>query len=441
MATIYLAYDPMMDRQVAIKLLLSQLTRDPQFRTRFMREAQIVASLEHPNIVPVYDFSGENSLPYLVMRYMPGGTLEDRIANKPLPQAQIVPIVQNIAGALDEAHRRGIVHRDLKPSNILFDARGYASLSDFGLAKLAERNTTKITFSGAMVGTLDYMSPEQALGEQNIDARSDVYSFGVILYEMLTGRALTANATPMKMAYMHMTGATPNVDLQRPGLPEGYTDVLNRALARKPEERFQTSGEFAAAVSKLWNGPQRPSPLRNTNGAREGETSISLPGGLESFSALTKSKTRRVEATQRARPRSRVRPWVIALVVAAVLVLGLGAALAAAVFGVLPGIQTATATVTMTATPTPTTTPTQTATLTATASPTDTETPTPTDTETPAPTETQAVQNFPTVRPPQPTPIIIAPPPTQIVLPTDTAVPPTNAPPPPPPDTPTPIPP
>ena len=111
MATIYLAHDPVVDRQVAIKLLHSQFTRDPQFRTRFMREARIVAALEHPNIVPVYDFSGENSIPYIVMRYMPGGTLEDRIAGRPLPLSQVVPIVQSIAAALDHAHNAGIIHR------------------------------------------------------------------------------------------------------------------------------------------------------------------------------------------------------------------------------------------------------------------------------------------------------------------------------------------
>lgn len=405
MATIYLAHDPVTDRPVALKLLHVQFVRDPQFRTRFMREAKIVAALEHPHIVPVYDFSGEQSIPYIVMRYMPGGTLEDRITGKPLPLSQIVPIVQSIAAALDHAHAAGIVHRDLKPSNILFDAQGYASLSDFGLAKLTERVVTRITFSGAMVGTLDYMSPEQAMGEQGLDGRSDQYSFGVILYEMLTGSVPHLGENPMKVLYKHMTEAPPALDLRRPGLPEGFNEVIARALSRNPADRYPTVGDFAREVAALWNGPLRPCPLKVSEVTRTQPLRVPVRSRLGSVRAapLRTMFERRAPGWA----------WLIGGILGTLLCLGLtGAALASLNGGALAGLLWGTATPTMTATATASPTPTVTVTATATSTQTPTETPTATPTETPSPTPTNT-------EPPPPPPVTQRPPvfvPTVIIV-------------------------
>lgn len=404
MATIYLAHDPTTDRPVAIKLLHSHFVRDPQFRTRFMREAKIVAGLEHPNIVPVYDFSGENSIPYIVMRYMPGGTLEDRIMGKPMPLAQIVPIVQNIAAALDHAHAAGIVHRDLKPSNILFDAQGYASLSDFGLAKLTEKMITRITFSGAMVGTLDYMSPEQAMGEREMDGRSDVYSFGVILYEMLTGYVPHVADTPMKVLYKHMTEEPPELEVRRPGLPEGFNELIQRVLARKPEDRYASAGAFARDVAGLWNGPLRPSPLRPS------ETSDTKPlNGSTAKPKLGTTHTVRMPAPALQPARLPAWAWAALGVVGTMACLGAGGLAWASMNGgglpFLAPTATATATATLTATPTATATATATVTATPTFTATATETATATPTDTPPPTPTETLVPFvpptqaPVVRP------------------------------------------
>ncbi|MDW8326299.1 MAG: serine/threonine-protein kinase, partial [Anaerolineales bacterium] len=352
--------------------------RDPQFRTRFMREAKIVAALKHPNIVPVYDFSGEQSIPYIVMRYMPGGTLEHRITGRPLPLSQIVPIVQNIAAALDHAHAAGIVHRDLKPSNILFDAQGYASLSDFGLAKLTERVVTRITFSGAMVGTLDYMSPEQAMGEQNLDGRSDQYSFGVILYEMLTGSVPHLGESPMKVLYKHMTEAPPVLDLRRLGLPEGFNEVIARALAHNPVDRYPTVGDFAREVAALWNGPLRPSPLKVAEVTETQPFHIPVRSRIGSVRAVSLRTMLEWRAPGLA--------WLIGGVLGTLLCLGLvGVAFTSLNGGGLVGLLWGTATPTVTATATAT------ATATSTPTPTASKTPTATLTETPSPAPTNTV--------------------------------------------------
>ena len=165
----------------------------PQFRTRFEREAKTIAMLEHPAIVPVYDFGEEQGQPYFVMRYMTGGSLTDRMKKGPMPIQDVVHLFDRLSPALDEAHSKGIIHRDLKPGNILFDQYGEPYVSDFGIAKIASTQTN-VTGS-AIMGTPAYMSPEQAQGE-GIDGRSDIYGLGVILFELLTGHAALSRRYP-----------------------------------------------------------------------------------------------------------------------------------------------------------------------------------------------------------------------------------------------------
>ncbi len=255
MATVYLARDPAFERQVAIKVLPLQLMHEGQFLVRFRREAKMIATLEHPYIVPVYDYGEENEQPYIVMRYMSGGTLGDRLTGQPMPLPEAIAILNRLADALDEAHHQNIVHRDLKPGNVMFDARGHAFLSDFGIAKMMQAS---VALTGSLVvGTPAYMSPEQAVGDKDIDSRSDIYSLGIILYEMLTGRHPYQADTPVRMLLKHITEPVPQLSeeiVAQLGLPEDSNPVLAQAMAKKPEERYATAGEFVQALSTLTTG-------------------------------------------------------------------------------------------------------------------------------------------------------------------------------------------
>jgi serine/threonine-protein kinase len=244
MAVVYLARDPYTKRQVAVKVLPRQFTFDPQFRTRFQREAEIIAALEHPAIVPVYDFGEHDDQPFIVMRYMAGGSLLDRIrGQESLPLPEIARIVNRVADALDDAHAQNIVHRDLKPGNILFDGRGYAHISDFGIAKVVEASTR---FTGtAIVGTPAYMSPEQAQAVTQLDGRSDIYALGVMVYELLTGRIPYMADTPMGIAVAHITRPVPNILEARPDLPPACDNLIRRAMAKAPADRYPTADELA----------------------------------------------------------------------------------------------------------------------------------------------------------------------------------------------------
>lgn len=256
MATVYLAYDPLFEREVALKLLKRELLDDPQVRERFERETKIIAKLEHPAIVPVHDVGKDNEQMFYVMRYMTGGSLSERMA-KPLTLEEAARIIQRIAGALDYAHARGVIHRDLKPGNILFDDEGNAFISDFGIAKLAS-GQTRLTSSG-IIGTPSYMSPEQALGE-NVDGRSDIYSLGVILFEMLSGKLPYEATTPLAMVVKHTNEPIPHILDINPNLPAGIEMVLEKAMAKNRALRYATASELVADLLPLLQMPVQVRP-------------------------------------------------------------------------------------------------------------------------------------------------------------------------------------
>ena len=244
MATVYRAYDPRFDRDVALKVLKRELLEDVRLRDRFERESKIIAKLEHAAIVPVHDVGEDNGQLFYVMRYMTGGSLAERIHNNTLTINQVAHIFNRLAEALDYAHRKGIVHRDLKPDNILFDEINNAFIADFSIAKFAQ-TATRITNSD-ILGTPRYISPEQAIGKE-ADGRSDQYSLAVILYEILSGRAPFEAKTPLGMALKHATEPPPNILKINPKLPKALGEVMNKVLDKKPEKRYRTCVEFANA--------------------------------------------------------------------------------------------------------------------------------------------------------------------------------------------------
>ena len=244
MATVYRAYDPDFERDVALKVLKRELLEEPELKDRFERETKIVAKLEHAAIVPVYDVGYDYGQLFYVMRYMSGGSLSDRINKGSLDLEQVAYLVLRLADALDYAHRKGIIHRDLKPANILFDEIGNAFISDFGIAKFV-KSATRITHSG-IIGTPRYMSPEQALGEET-DGRSDLYTLGVLLFEILGGKAPFEATTPLALAYKHATEPPPNLLDINPNLPPELGAILQKVLQKKPEDRYPTCAEFANA--------------------------------------------------------------------------------------------------------------------------------------------------------------------------------------------------
>ncbi len=284
MATVYHAYDPSFERDVAIKVLPQVFLHDPQFRTRFEREAKMIALLEHPAIVPVYDFGEDHEQPYIVMRYMSGGSLADRIKQGALTAEETASTLSRLAPALDAAHARGIIHRDLKPGNILYDQYDNAFLSDFGIARLVQEGGATLT-GGNILGTPAYMSPEQVQGDKALDGRSDIYALGVLIYQMLTGQLPYQADTPTKTMMMHLLEPVPHIKEKKSELPIGIDDVIAKAMAKEPGDRFATAGELAAALEAASRG-QLPTQTIISGGKinAAAQTMVSIPKNTSTVS-------------------------------------------------------------------------------------------------------------------------------------------------------------
>lgn len=253
MADVFLAEDPGIRRQVAIKVLPHEFLRDDTFIKRFEREVHTIAALQHPAILPVYAYGTQDGQPYIVMAYMGGGSLADEIRAQPggLSYERILRLVERIAEGLDFAHKRGIIHRDFKPSNVLLDEEGNPYIADFGIAK-ATADTAQLTGSG-VVGTPAYMAPEMATSG-GIGPGVDVYALGVALYQMITGQMPYTAETPMGVLMAHATAPIPDPTPLRTGMPRDLVQVLYNSLAKQPAQRYQSAGELASDLRTALSG-------------------------------------------------------------------------------------------------------------------------------------------------------------------------------------------
>jgi serine/threonine protein kinase len=272
MATVYKAYDTRLERDVAIKVIRADIFGSVVLKRlleRFKREGQALAKLTHPNIVTVLDYGEYEGAPYLVMQYLPGGTLKSR-GKKPIPYQDAVRFLIPIAQALIHAHAQGIIHRDIKPANILITKTGEPMLSDFGIAKLLhDEETRELTGTGVGIGTPEYMAPEQGMGKA--DERADIYALGIVFYELVTGRIPFRADTPMAMLLKKNQEPLPRPKSFIPSLPDAVENVLIKALARDPNQRYPNMSAFAIALERLLSQRSMPST----------ETSIFLDSSIE----------------------------------------------------------------------------------------------------------------------------------------------------------------
>ncbi|HNB93215.1 MAG TPA: serine/threonine-protein kinase [Saprospiraceae bacterium] len=250
MADVYKSTHPTLGTPVAIKILPERLSIENEFRRRFAREALVISKLQHPNIVRIFDSGEQNGRYYMVMEYLPGRDLDQLIKNNgKLSLTQALPLIQQIASALDYAHAQGFVHRDIKPSNVLLDSHGTrAVLTDFGIAKITDAHTV-MTITGYMLGTFDYIAPEQIQESAHVDGKADIYALGVMVYQMLTGVLPFKHVNPGALLIAHMNQPAPNMCETMSDIPYHVGSAVQRAMAKKPEERFATATEFAMEIN------------------------------------------------------------------------------------------------------------------------------------------------------------------------------------------------
>ncbi|KAF0107471.1 MAG: serine/threonine protein kinase bacterial [Anaerolineaceae bacterium] len=260
MATVYKAYHAALDRYVALKVLHPAFLEDPNFLARFQREARLVAKLDHPNIVPIFDYAEHEGRPYLVMKFIEGETLKARLARGSVAPEETLRIVEAVGVALSFAHKRGILHRDVKPSNVLLSGDGGIYLADFGLARIAQSGESTLT-SDMILGTPQYISPEQALGKKDLDEGTDIYSFGVMLYELSVGKVPFSADTPFSIIHDHIYSPLPMPRQVNPTVSEAVERVLLKTLAKERADRHKDVHGMVDAFKHAWNESTPPVPV------------------------------------------------------------------------------------------------------------------------------------------------------------------------------------
>src|ERR1700759_623682 len=281
MSEVHLARDVRLHRDVAVKVLRADLARDPSFYLRFRREAQNAAALNHPAIVAVYD-TGEaetpnGPLPYIVMEYVEGVTLRDIVHNEgPMEPKRAIETIADACQALNFSHQNGIIHRDVKPANIMISTTNAVKVMDFGIARALSDSGNSVTQTAAVIGTAQYLSPEQARGD-TVDARSDVYSLGCVLYEMLTGEPPFVGDSPVAVAYQHVREDPVPPSQRHEGISADLDAVVLKALAKNPENRYQTAAEMRTDLVRVHNGERPDAPKVLTEAERSSRLATPHP--------------------------------------------------------------------------------------------------------------------------------------------------------------------
>ena len=320
MSEVHLARDVRLHRDVAVKVLRADLARDPSFYLRFRREAQNAAALNHPSIVAVYD-TGEadtpaGPLPYIVMEYVDGVTLRDVVhTDGPMPPRRAIEIIADACQALNFSHQNGIIHRDVKPANIMISTTNAVKVMDFGIARAIADSGNSVTQTAAVIGTAQYLSPEQARGE-SVDARSDVYSLGCVLYEILTGEPPFTGDSPVSVAYQHVREDPIPPSERHEGIPADLDAVVLKALAKNPENRYQTAAEMRADLVRVHNGEPPEAPKVLTGAERNSLFTSTANVGGPRTDPLPRQ---RLDDADRDRIGGSVARWVVAVAVLAVL--------------------------------------------------------------------------------------------------------------------------
>ena len=345
MSAVYEAHDPNLKRTVAIKIIHSHLSLDPQFVQRFEQEAASVAKLRHPNIVQAYDFNHDESTYYMVMEYVPGKTLKQVLKaysakNKRLPLTETVRIMSNVCSAVDFAHQHNMVHRDLKPANVMLTPKGQPILMDFGVAKMLDGSD--MTATGATIGTAKYMSPEQARGEK-ADERSDIYALGVILYEMVAGHPPFDADTTVGILMKHVNEPIPRIRDSRKEIPDELAEIIEKALAKNPDDRYQSAEHITTAL-QLFNKLSPETDSQSTVSSKSkvrSETPLSvktLSAALETEPPAGQKVVTPAAAPTSSKSRKPIY-WVAGLGIAACIILFVAAGALTYLFG--PSLNTA----------------------------------------------------------------------------------------------------